>query len=94
MDKYTMLLVLARHFPGASVNTIIAAVNDLSGEVDLTPHDRLVNTALATPDVIVALQQGKKINAIKALRVATNASLLEAKNAIEDKRLDGFYVHP
>lgn len=56
-------------------------------------HEGLVALALRSPSVIIPLAQGKKISAIKALRTEVpGTSLVQAKNAVEDDRVDAFYV--
>lgn len=57
-----------------------------------TNHDNLVNTALSSKVVMDFMREGKKINAIKELRVVTGCSLKEGKNAVEDWRVDQFYT--
>ena len=52
-----------------------------------TNHEVLVNYALNNDEVLGHLKNGKKIDAIKALRNIGWCSLIEAKNAIEDYRL-------
>lgn len=50
-------------------------------------HDALVNKALHLYGVMDNLDLGKKINAIKALREETKCGLKEAKDAVEDDRV-------
>lgn len=52
-----------------------------------TPHDLLVNAALRSASIIDDLANGKKIQAIKDLRLATQCTLKEAKDAVEDRRV-------
>ena len=53
----------------------------------VTPHDRLVETALRSASIIDNVANGRKIQAIKDLRAAAQCSLKEAKDAIEDRRV-------
>lgn len=48
-------------------------------------HDQLVDKALASDAIIEFLNSGKKIQAVKELRLTTGCSLKEAKDAIEDQ---------
>lgn len=57
-------------------------------------HEGRVVRALMTPSVVRALQEGKKINAIKELRAVTNCGLKEAKDAIEDPHVTAVYPYP
>jgi hypothetical protein len=50
-------------------------------------HDDLVTRALDMPEVMQPMAEGKKINAIKALRQAAFCGLKEAKEACEDQRV-------
>jgi ribosomal protein L7/L12 len=54
-------------------------------------HDALVLTALSSDVVLNWLRDGKKINAIKEVRALTTCGLREAKDAVEDPRVDRFY---
>ena len=54
-------------------------------------HDQLVGKALASDAIIKFLNSGKKIQAIKELRLTTGCSLKEAKDAIEDSRVRDLY---
>ena len=53
----------------------------------VTPHDHLVETALRSASIIDNMANGRKIQAIKDLRAATQCSLKEAKDAVEDRRV-------
>jgi ribosomal protein L7/L12 len=56
------------------------------------PHDVLVAAGLGTSSVMFAVRQGKRINAIKALRsVASGIGLKAAKEAIEDERINAYF---
>lgn len=50
-------------------------------------HDDLVSRALDMPEVMQPMADGKRINAIKALRQAASCGLKEAKEACEDPRV-------
>ena len=52
-----------------------------------TPHDRLVEEALASPSIIDMVANSKRIEAIKELRIITGCHLREAKDAIDDRRV-------
>jgi ribosomal protein L7/L12 len=51
-------------------------------------HERLVTAALNSHEVLGSLAERKKINAIKALRSLTACGLKEAKDAVEDDRVE------
>ena len=53
-------------------------------EVDYSTHEGRVTAALESPDVMQHMYEGKKINAIKELRLLTSCGLKEAKDAVED----------
>ena len=54
-------------------------------------HDQLVAAARGSEDVLAPMREGKKINAIKALRSLTSCGLKEAKEAVEDQRVMVFF---
>jgi len=101
MDFHTFAVAVDRNIGGISLKATLDLFSDLSlsDMPTLNPtsnryeytHEALVRKALATPAVIVALQDGKKINAIKELRAVTGAGLKPAKDAVEDNRLDQYY---
>lgn len=97
-DKYSTLLVLAKHFPAVSVNNLLAVVSELHGEpqptvgsIDPHPtavtHEGLVGRVLLSETIMEALVRAQKILAIKELRAQTFCSLKEAKDAVEDARV-------
>jgi ribosomal protein L7/L12 len=51
------------------------------------PHNALVDLALANTEVMEGMYDGKKIQAIKALRTASGCGLKAAKDACEDARI-------
>lgn len=53
-------------------------------------HEERVGEVIKNPNILGFMLAGKKINAIKELRAATDATLLEAKNAVEDERVADF----
>lgn len=57
-------------------------------------HDSRVEAGLRSTEVLNYLRDGKKINAIKELRTITSCGLKEAKDAVEDERLEAFYYKP
>lgn len=61
---------------------------------DYSTHEGRVLAALSNAEVLMHLRDGKKINAIKALRSQTLCGLKEAKDAIEDSRVEVHYVRP
>lgn len=50
-------------------------------------QNELVIQALSSPEVMVNVREGKKIDAIRAIRTLVRCSLKEAKDAIEDPRV-------
>lgn len=70
-------------------NALMRLREKLTGE---SLHEQLVRTALNDRVVIDNLQAGKKIQAIKELRAVTACGLLEAKLAVEDSRVERYYV--
>ncbi len=50
-------------------------------------HETRVRDALNNAEVMQHMRDGKKISAIKALRLLTNCGLKEAKDAVEDSRV-------
>lgn len=69
-------------------NALMRLRERLTGE---SLHEQLVRTALCDDFIIECLQAGKKIQAIKELRSMTGCGLREAKDAVEDARVDGYY---
>ncbi len=61
---------------------------------DYSTHEARVMAALGSPEVIAFLNAGKKINAIKELRSITLCGLKEAKDAVEDSRVEVHYIRP
>lgn len=65
----------------------LGAVFDENYTQSLTDHDKRVMAALTSPEVMKHMRDGKKIHAIKELRLITQCGLKEAKDAVEDDRV-------
>lgn len=73
------------------LNAADAVMGVLPVTMQVDTHEGRVLAALADPEVIQHMRDGKRINAIKRIRVITNCGLLDAKNASEDPRLMAFH---
>ena len=109
-SRFRTLAFALRHHINDTYDLLSAvdAVMDLDSEVvderppsslDL-PHDLLVAAALGSEAVMQGVHEGKKINAIKALRTlgnrpgggVTTIGLRAAKEAVEDERVWSKYT--
>lgn len=61
---------------------------------DYSSHDAKVQAGEDSDLIRDLLHNGRKIQAIKEMRTLTGASLYDAKAAIEDARLELYYVRP
>jgi hypothetical protein len=78
-----VVLVMTRAAPGGDPRRLAR----LESKIDLVlRHLGLVYDPLAgaEPDVLQAIREGKKIEAIKRYRAATGADLAEAKDRVEE----------
>lgn len=87
-------LVLAAGNAGVTLNTydilnLTDALISLGANFTAPESDApmLVTVALNTHEVMQSMYDGKKINAIKALRAVTGCGLKEAKDAVEDSHV-------
>lgn len=91
MDFRTALVlvnkVISENYASLDLNTQIALADAFVAHTNLSPHDALVQRALASTTVMDLMHEGKKIGAIKELRTISNAGLKEAKDAVEDHRV-------
>jgi len=92
MDFRTVALALAPFI--ANARDLLAATDAVMQQTEQTTHDLLVGRALGSTEVIQFLRDGKKIAAIKELRTITSCGLKEAKDAVEDYRVDAYYCRP
>lgn len=106
MDFRTAALALRDAVPNsynlvAAADAIVFAANpepeplapwemELLGHNSHADHIKRVDLALATPTVIGYMLAGKKILAIKALRTAGGYNLKDAKEAVEDWRVNSY----
>ena len=77
-----------------ATDAALSVLDTKPGIPDPSDHEAMVAFCLRSPFVLIPLAQGKKISAIKALRTETGCSLVEGKNAVEDDRVNAFYVRP
>jgi ribosomal protein L7/L12 len=90
MDFRTALVGLSTYI--TNVPDLIAAAdwvvrNSPEASMDYNTHEGRVTAALSTPSVMEWVRSDKKIHAIKELRAATGCGLKEAKEAVEDERV-------
>ncbi len=90
-----IIIALAPHFHNNIValldaaNTVHRALDlDIPAKPDYLIHDGRVQAALSSVKVMDCMREGKKINAIKEVRALTSCNLKDAKDVVEDPRLD------
>lgn len=88
-DFKAIVLAMAEQRPDARVSTIVAlaiAAEKAVRTPDLDDPKDLADWALLQPAVKAEVDAERKIHAIKELRAASGASLLQAKNAVDTFR--------
>lgn len=93
MDFRTVAFALAPYIPNPvdllGATDAVLAIPRHTG-MQFT-HDALVAAARNSGEVMDAVRESRKIDAIKRLRTLTSCGLKEAKDAIESDRVWGLY---